>query len=168
MTNNMRKDYSFAMGIKIKQIFIESELYLDGNYSEHNAFENLSIRRIDTPLFLLLENDVLLRLYGTSLSIADDYDKEYVFGDKFVLNIKSQKEFNRLYGLTIVDVEEIYMNKYDLADDDGHIPSYFEEFQNSDKQNDKLIDLAIVFNNGLRLVCCMFLDFFDIEIVENP
>ena len=163
MSNNTLKDYSFAIGRKIKQVFIESELYLDGNYSEHNPFENLSVRRIDKPLFILLENDALLRLYGTSLSLADDYDKEYVFGDKFVLNVKSQKEFSRVYGLTITDVEEFYINKYDLADSKGNIPDYFEVFQNSDK----LTDLVIVFNSGLRFLCNMFLDYFDIEMVEN-
>lgn len=163
MANNTEKDYKFAIGRKIKQVFIESELYLDGKNNGNLLCEKLSVRRIDTPLFILLDNDVLLRLYGTSLTVADDYAKEFVFGDGFASNDKSQKEFERLCGLTITDIEGFYKNKYDLADDEGNILTNNDEFQISEG----LTDLAVVFDSGLRLVCYTFLDYFDIEIVEK-
>ena len=163
MIKHTKKDYKFAIDRKIKRVFVESELYLDGKSNETLLCEKLSVIRIDTPLFLLLDNDVLLRLYGTSLAIADDYVKEFVLSDGFASNDKSQKEFERLCDLTITDIEEFYKNKYDLADDEGNVPTSFDEFDN----NDKLTDLSIAFDNGLRLVCYTFFDYFDIEIVEK-
>ncbi len=163
MTREKVNNYKFAIGRKIQRIFTESELYLDGKYCEYNPFENLSIRRIDKPIFMLLDNDILVKLYATSFSIADDYDKKYVFGEDFTSNKESQKEFERLCGLTIIDVQELYENKYDYADEQGNFPKYLDEFKNSDEKT----DLIILFNNGLRVLCYMFLDYFDIEFVEN-
>ena len=163
MTSKMAGNYNFAIGRKIKCIFTESELYLDGTYSEHHPFENLSIRRIDKPLFILLDNDVLVRLYATSLSVADDYEKRYVLGEDFTPDTKAQREFEKLCGLTIMDVKELYINKYDYADEDGNLPIYMDEFQNSDG----ITDLVLSFDSGLRILCYMFLDFFDLEIVEG-
>lgn len=163
MIGKTAKDYKFAIGRKIKRIFTESELYLDGNYREDNTFEKLSIRRIDQPIFVLLDNDVLARLYATSFSIADDYEKEYVFSENFTSDIKAQKEFEKLCGLTIIEIKEIYENKYDYFDEDGTLPSYLDELPNGER----IRDLVLLFDNGLRILCYMFLDFFDIEIVEN-
>ena len=41
MVSENAKNYKFAIGRTIKQIYTESELYLDGKYNEHNPFENL-------------------------------------------------------------------------------------------------------------------------------
>lgn len=163
MVSENAKNYKFAIGRTIKQIYTESELYLDGKYNEHNPFENLSIRRIDEPIFILLDNDILVRLYATSLSIADDFEKRYVLGEDFKPDIKAQREFEKLCGLTIIDVKELYENKYDYDDGDGSISLYSDEFQN----RGGITDLVLLFDNGMRLLCYMFLDFFDIEFVED-
>lgn len=155
-------DYGFAIGRKINKVFIEGELYLDGKKNKDFFGEKPSVRRLDTPIFILLDNETLVRLYSYSLSIADDYAKEYVFSSNFVPNNEAQNEFERLCGLTITDVEEFYEFKYDSADNEGNIKSPDDNFNNLNR----LTDLAILFDNGLRLVCYSFLDFFDIDIVE--
>ncbi len=53
--------YAFAIGKQIKQVFTESFLYLDGsNNMEH--YEETSIKRIDMPLFLLLNDGMLFKI----------------------------------------------------------------------------------------------------------
>ena len=163
MISICEKDYCFAIGRKIKRVFTESELYRDGKYDERYPFTNLSLRMIDKPLFLLLDNNMLLRLYGTSLSVANGYDVRYVLGKKFKKNAKTQKEFKRLCGLTIVNVQEFHANQYDYSADGTVEKVLPDEFGNGCG----LTDLAIVFDNGLRFVCYMYLDFFEIEIVES-
>lgn len=139
-------DYAFAIGRKIKRVFSESELHLDGRYNEEAPYEDLSIRRIDEPLFLLLDNDLLVRLYATSFRTADEYEREYVLGTDFAANEKTQKEFEMLCGLTISEIQEFYDELDDL---------------------DEMTDLIIVLDSGLRLICTTFLDYFDIEIIEK-
>ena len=163
MANQTARDYKFAIGRQIKRIFVESELFLDGRYNEYNPLHIPSVRRIDKPLFLLLDNGALARLHSTSLSVADDYSKEYVFSKDFLSNEETQKEFDLLCGLTIMDIKEFHENKYDLADEKGHIPSCADAFNDEDGPT----HLVIVFDSGLRLVCNAFLDYFDINIVES-
>ena len=153
------KDYCFAVGQKIKKVLVESELYLDGK-EPRAAFESLGRRRIDTPLFLLLDNDTLLRLYASSLSVADRDTRDYVMGEDFCPNKRTSKEFEMLCGLSIVKVEEFYANLYDFTDDQGNLPDNF------DVSHGELTNLVLVFDNGLRLLCFMVLDFFDMEVFQ--
>ena len=73
-----------------------------------------------------MDNGELLRLYGTSLSVADDYSKEYVSGYEFIQNGKTQQEFKRLRDLTVTKVEEFHQSKYDIADSDGVFADNFK------------------------------------------
>ena len=111
--------YAFAIGKQIKQVFTESFLYLDGsNNMEH--YEETSIKRIDMPLFLLLNDDMLLRLHGSSFSVVDGYLREYVLSDDFNSDTETQQMFQFLCDRTIIDVQE-YRIYYDYEDKDNNI-----------------------------------------------
>lgn len=161
MTNTPFNKYKFAIGKKIKQVFIESELYLDRKYDEYVPCQNLSVRRIDKPLFLLLDNNVLVRLAATSFSVADDYTREYVFSKDFTANPRAQKEFKKLCDLTIVDVQELYQNEYTFEDD------FYGHWNQENDFKEEISDFIILLDNGLRLISYSFFDYFDIELVEK-
>ena len=158
---NKADKYSFVIGEQIKNVFTESKLYLDGKYDE-NTFEALSTRRLDKPLFILLYSDLLVRLCGSSLSIADEYTKEYVFGEAFKPCKKTQNEFKRLHGLTVTEIVEVFESDYGFEEE-----SYFIDPFNAPKSASAPTDLIIQLDNGLRLVCNMCFDYFDIQIVDE-
>ena len=145
-------DYEFAIGRRIAKVFIESELYLDGTYDEQNPDEDLTIRRVDKPLFILLDNGELVRLYATSFSVADHYTKEYVFSNEFNADSRSQQAFQFLCGHTILDVKNVYEPLCEIED--------------VEKQKEPS-DIVIALDNGLRLICYLFFDYFDIRIVSD-
>lgn len=150
--------YSFAIGKQIKQIFTESYLYLDGSNNIHEL-ENSSIRRIDKPLFLLLENGEILMLYGTSFSKTDEFLREYVFGEDFHHDIKTQQEFQFMCGKKISNVEE-YKVFFDYEDKENNLNEFADPIKPSDVSS-----IAITLDNGVRLVCEMFFDYCDVCIV---
>ena len=150
--------YSFAIGKQIKQIFTESYLYLDGS-NNIQELENSSIRRIDKPLLILLENGELLRLHATSFSMADDFLREYVFSENFCPDIKTQQAFQFMCGKKILNVQE-YKVYFDYEDKENNLDEFAELINPDDVSS-----IAIILDNGIRLVCEMFFDYFDICIV---
>ena len=151
--------YAFAIGKQIKQVFTESYLYLDG-LNNAEVYEDTSIRRMDKPLFLLLENDSLVTLHGPSLYVTDDFYKKYVLGKDFHSEASTQRAFQFLCGTTILDIQE-YKVYYDYEDKEYNVNEFAEPINPDD-----ISDLAIVLDNGMRLVCNMFFDYFDIRILE--
>lgn len=151
--------YAFAIGKQIKQVFTESYLYLDG-LNNAEDYEDTSIRRMDKPLFLLLENDSLVMLYGSSLHVADNFYKEYVLCQDFRSEASTQRVFQFLCGTTILDIQE-YKMYYDYEDKEYNVNEFAEPINPDD-----ISDLVIVLDNGIRLVCNMFFDYFDIRIIE--
>lgn len=152
--------YGFAIGKQIKKVFTESFLYRNGEYDEY-TYEDLPLRRIDQPLYLLLDSGALVRLHSTSFDLADNYTKKYVFGKEFTPNKETQKEFEMLCGLTIVEISEVFESKYDFEDELDSLDSF-----GFPKDTSKPTDLIIIFDNGLRLVCNAFFDYFDVRIVD--
>ena len=155
----MRDKYAFAIDKRIIQVFTDSFLYLDG-INNVECYEECSVRRIDKPLFLFLEDGTLVRLHGTSLSVCNEVLKEYVFCQDFHRNIQTQRAFQFLCGRSITSVQEFetYYN-YEDETDNFHDPA-------EPIKPGELSDIAVVLDNGIRLVCNMFFDYFDIRIVE--
>ena len=153
-----KKDYKFAIGRSIKQIFTESELYLDGKYNEEHPWEKTSVIRLDKPLYILLDNGEILRLYSTSLSIAAECVRERILCSAEAV----KSAFNMLRGRTVTDVQEWYENKYEIDEDSAECFDGLGRLRDFDKPT----DLVIILDNGLRLICYSSWDYFDIEIVE--
>ncbi len=101
-----------------------------------------------------------LRLHGSSFSVVDGYLREYVLSDDFNSDTETQQMFQFLCDRTIIDVQE-YRIYYDYEDKDNNINEFGEIITPDD-----LSDVAIVLDNGVRLVCNMFFDYFDIRIIE--
>ena len=156
--SNVSTKYSFAIGKQIKQIFTESCFYLDGS-NNIDELESSSIRRIDKPLFLLLENGELLRLYGNSFSISDNFLREYVFGGAFQPDIKTRQVFQFMCGKTISSVQE-YSTYFDYEDRENNLDEFAELIK-----PDYISSIAITLDNDICLICSMFFDYFDIRIV---
>ena len=86
------EDNTFAVGKKICRVFTESELF------DTSCYGHSRIRRIDMPLFLLMDDGSVLRLCGHWLSVASAYEIE---------ELQEEPEpFAPLCGRTILSVDE--------------------------------------------------------------
>lgn len=157
------KNYNFAVERTIIKVLSQSSLYLDGSYNKYAIYENLAIRRIDKPLYLLLDNKNLIRLYGVTLSDVQDDDKEYILSKDYISDPKTVKEFDMLCGSKVISIEELSENKYEPEDEKAE---YNYSYNNLASTNTPT-SLLIVFDNGIRLISSTFFDYCNIEIIEN-
>ena len=141
--------YDFAVNKVIVQVAVNSELF-DTSYYGHSR-----IKRVDSPLFLYMDNGSVLRLFGKSLSLVSETD-ELLFqndaeGECYAEDAKNA--FSILIGHTILDaflVSDPICEPEDLA---------FRDEQPT--------ELFLRLDNGLTLMCSTFFgEFSDIEFSQ--
>ncbi|MBQ5608147.1 MAG: hypothetical protein IIU86_03900 [Oscillospiraceae bacterium] len=141
--------FNFAINKKIMQIVVNSDLF-DTSYYGHTR-----IKRVDSPLFLYMDDDSVLRLFGKSISLVSEKDK-LLFQDDVEVDCHPEdatNAFSVLIGHTILDVS--------LVSDPICEP---EELAFRDEQP---TELFIRLDKGLTLICSSFLgEFSDIEFSQ--
>jgi len=143
------RTYDFAVNKVIVQVAVNSELF-DTSYYGHSR-----IKRVDSPLFLYMDDDSVLRLFGESLSLVSEEDN-LLFQDDVEVACHPEdatNAFSVLIGHTILDVS--------LVSDPICEP---EELAFRDEQP---TELFIRLDKGLTLICSSFLgEFSDIEFSQ--
>lgn len=141
-------DYSFALNKKIVDVFTESELF-DTSYCDKPG-----ILCIDHPLFLHMDDGLVLRLFGDHLSPSFEGSIERQKGNHKKYFNNATPAFQRLIGKTIIAVNEIYDLVCEVED--------FEEPREK-------IALDIVLDAPMLIECvygCMF-EYTEIRILDR-
>lgn len=136
--------YDFAINKKIEKVVVTSELF-------HTSYGHSRSKRIDSPLFLYMDDGTVLRLFGKSLSPVETDESLFqndAEGECYAEDARNA--FAVLVGHTILDVF--------LVSDPICEP---EDLEFRDEQ---LTELFIRLDNGLTLMCESFLgEYSDIE-----